>query len=100
MAVPPSVPRLSGKAEAEAFAQLPPPAESEAQQVSHLVLLQLLPALVDGELIAFGGALSAIQEITGRWFASVQGGIFAPGPTEDLVARMVEWGAACDTVKS
>ena len=27
----------------------------------------------------FGRALSEVQEITGRWFASVQGGTFAPG---------------------
>jgi predicted sugar kinase len=54
----------------------------------------LLPALVEGDIVAFGAALSAIQTITGRWFASVQGGTFAPGPSADLIARMPEWGAA------
>ena len=39
-------------------------------------------------------ALSAIQAITGRWFAPVQGGTFAPGPSEELVRRMREWGAS------
>ena len=84
---------MSGHAESEAFAQLPPPPESEAQSISHLVLLKLLPALADGDLPAFGAALTAIQQITGRWFAPVQGGTFAPGPTEELVRRMIEWGA-------
>jgi beta-ribofuranosylaminobenzene 5'-phosphate synthase len=35
-----------------------------------------------------------VQEITGRWFTSVQGGAFAAGPSEELVRRMTEWGAA------
>ena len=93
VAVPRCVPPMSGHAVSEAFAQLPPPPESEAQSISHLVLLKLLPALADGDLPAFGAALTAIQQITGRWFAPVQGGTFAPGPTEELVRRMIEWGA-------
>ena len=31
---------------------------------------------------------------TGRWFAPVQGGAFAPGPSAELVRRMAEWGAS------
>ena len=56
--------------------------------------MALLPAVADGDLATFGAALSAIQAITGRWFASVQGGTFAPGPSEELVRRMAEWGAS------
>jgi beta-ribofuranosylaminobenzene 5'-phosphate synthase len=58
------------------------------------VLMALLPALAEDDLNAFGLALTEIQEITGRWFAAVQGSTFAPGPSEDLVRRMREWGAA------
>ena len=63
-------------------------------RVAHLVLMALLPALAEGDLAAFGAALTAIQAINGRWFAPVQGGTFAPGPSEELVRRMTEWGAA------
>jgi predicted sugar kinase len=56
--------------------------------------MALLPALVDGDLATFGSILSTIQATTGRWFAPVQGGTFAPGPSEHLVRRMAEWGAA------
>ena len=56
--------------------------------------MALLPALAEGDLATFGAALSAIQAITGRWFAPVQGGTFAPGPSEELVRRMAEWGAS------
>ena len=85
---------MTGTAEATAFAHLPSPADRDVERVAHLVLMGLLPALADADLVTFGGALSAIQEITGRWFAPVQGGTFAPGPSETLVRRMAEWGAS------
>lgn len=94
VAVPAGAPGLSGEAEAEAFARLPPPAEHEVERVAHLVLMQLLPALVEADLESFGGALTEIQRVTGGWFASQQGGVFAPGPSAALVRQMADWGAA------
>jgi beta-ribofuranosylaminobenzene 5'-phosphate synthase len=84
---------LSGEEEARAFELLPPPPERDVQRVSHLVLMQLLPALVEEDLPGFGAALSAVQRITGAWFAAEQGGVFAPGPTEELIADMAAHGA-------
>jgi beta-RFAP synthase len=94
VAIPPGSPGLSGDAEAAAFAQLPPPPQGEVERVSHLVLMQLLPALVQGDIGSFGAALSEVQRITGAWFAPQQGGIFAPGPGETLIRRLAEWEAA------
>ncbi len=94
VAVPPGNPGLSGEAEAAAFERLPAPAEAEVERVSHLVLMQLLPALVEADIGSFGEALSAIQRVTGRWFAPEQGGVFAPGPGEGLIRAMAGWGAA------
>jgi beta-RFAP synthase len=94
VAVPPGPRGLSGEAEAAAFEQLTAPQDRDVERVSHLVLMQLLPALVEGDLASFGDALSAVQRITGAWFAEQQGGTFAPGPTERLVADMAAWGAA------
>jgi beta-ribofuranosylaminobenzene 5'-phosphate synthase len=94
VAVPRGPRGLSGEAESRAFSQLPAPADREVERVSHLVLMQLLPALVEADLASFGDALSAVQRITGAWFAEQQGGIFAPGPTERLVTDMAAWGAA------
>ena len=93
VAVPEGPRGLSGEAEISAFDQLPPPADREVERVSHLVLMQLLPALVEADLPSFGEALSAVQRITGGWFAGQQGGVFAPGPTQQLVTDMAEWGA-------
>jgi beta-ribofuranosylaminobenzene 5'-phosphate synthase len=91
--VPHTAPGMSGADETAAFDKLEAPAEREVERVSHLVLMALLPALADADLAAFGKALSAIQSITGRWFAPVQGGTFAPGPSADLVRSMAQWGA-------
>lgn len=93
VAVPNAARGISGSAEASAFSSLPPPPERDVVRVAHLVLMGLLPAIAEGDLATFGGALTAVQEITGRWFAQVQGGTFAPGPSEELVRRLAEWGA-------
>jgi beta-ribofuranosylaminobenzene 5'-phosphate synthase len=94
VAVPSGGRGLSGEEEARAFEELPPPPDREVERVSHLVLMQLLPALVEADLSSFGDALSGVQRITGAWFAAQQGGVFVPGPTEHLVADMAAWGAA------
>jgi beta-RFAP synthase len=94
VAVPDGAPGLSGDAEAAAFERLPPPPEREVERVAHLVLMQLLPALVEADIASFGAALTEVQRITGAWFAAAQGGAFAPGPSAALVRRMAEWGAA------
>jgi beta-ribofuranosylaminobenzene 5'-phosphate synthase len=91
--VPEGPPGISGAEEAEAFATLPKPSERDVEHVSHLVLMSLLPALADGDLDAFGRALTEIQEVTGRWFAPAQGGTFASGPSRELVRHLAELGA-------
>jgi beta-RFAP synthase len=92
--VPHGAPGISGAEEAEAFAHLPSPGARDVERVAHLVLMVLLPALADADLVPFGRALSEIQEITGRWFAPAQGGTFAPGASRDLVHHLTEWGAS------
>lgn len=94
VAVPDGASGLAGEAEAAALGRLPAPPAPEVERVAHLALMSLLPALADADIDAFGAALTRIQEITGRWFAPVQGGTFAPGVGAELVRRMSEWGAA------
>jgi beta-RFAP synthase len=93
LAVPRTTSGVTGTTEAERFAKLPVPPERDVRRVAHLVLMALLPALADADLSTFGEALSSIQRITGRWFAPVQGGTFAPGPSRKLVRWMTEAGA-------
>jgi len=94
VAVPKNASTISGTNEEAALAKLPAPPDRDIEQVAHLVLMALLPALADGDLATFGRALTAIQTITGGWFAPVQGGTFAPGPSAEILRRMTELGAA------
>lgn len=94
IAVPRGARGLFGEQEAAAFARLPPPEEREVEHVAHVVLMQLLPALAEADLLSFGAALADVQRITGGWFAAVQGGPFAQGESVALVQRLRDWGAA------
>jgi beta-ribofuranosylaminobenzene 5'-phosphate synthase len=94
VAVPDTMCGISGADEADAFARLPPVDDRDVERVAHLVLMGLLPAAAEGDIHAFGSALSAIQTINGRWFAPIQGGTFATSVSADLVRQMLGWGAA------
>jgi len=91
--IPKATPGISGADETAAFDEIPQPSERDVEHVSHLVLMALLPALAEADLATFGAALNRIQTTTGQWFASVQGGPFAIGASEELVRRMSELGA-------
>ena len=93
VAIPNAAPGVSGDAEASLLTALAPPPQCEIEHVAHLVLLALLPALAEGDLPAFGAALTGIQAMNGRWFAPAQGGIFASGPSGELVQHLSEFGA-------
>ncbi len=93
LAVPPGAPGLSGELEMQAFEHLPAPPAAEVERVAHVVLMQLLPALVEADLEGFGSGLTEVQRVTGGWFGAAQGGAFARGNTGELVRRMETWGA-------
>jgi beta-ribofuranosylaminobenzene 5'-phosphate synthase len=65
---------LHGTDETAAFAQLPPPSEADAAYVCRLLVMQLLPAVVEADLAAFGVAIKGLQERVGDYFAPAQGG--------------------------
>ena len=94
LAIPSGQDGLSGSAEASAFAALPEPPQHEIERVAHLVLMALLPAAAEGDLSTFGRALTAIQQVNGRWFAAAQGDTFAPGLPRTLIDLMLAAGAA------
>ena len=93
LAIPDAPPGVSGATEARLFAELPPPDERDGERVSHLVLMAMVPAVIEGDLATFGAALNEVQEINGRWFSHAQGGTFAPGPSTEIIRLMRESGA-------
>ncbi len=59
--VMPNCSRIYGDKEIELFRTLCPQPEWVAQKLSHILLLQILPALVEGDIHNFGKALNNIQ---------------------------------------
>jgi beta-ribofuranosylaminobenzene 5'-phosphate synthase len=84
---------LSGEVEAQAFKKLPPMSKEQAGEVSHLVLMSLLPALKEEDIETFGASLTRVQEIVGDCFASAQSGRFSNPVSGDCVQYMLKHGA-------
>ncbi len=77
---------VHGEAETQAFKQLPDFPKANSQSICQLTLMQLLPALAEQNIDAFGSAVTEIQALIGAHFAPVQGGLF----TSPNVAELVE----------
>jgi beta-ribofuranosylaminobenzene 5'-phosphate synthase len=83
---PPSESGLHGPDESRAFDSLPPFAQAVTDTLCRLVLLEILPAVREHDLPAFGAALADLQAQVGASFAPAQGGIYATA----LAARIVD----------
>jgi beta-ribofuranosylaminobenzene 5'-phosphate synthase len=94
VAVPGGARGLSGEAEANAFAALGPMPAGTQQKALRLVEEALLPAVEEGDVRWFGGALTELQSIVGAHFAPVQGGRFAHPHGERIAAVLLDAGAA------
>jgi beta-RFAP synthase len=93
LAIPNGPAGLSGKAEIDAFARLAPSA-AQAAEISHLVLMSLLPALAEQELGEFGAAVTRLQRLVGQCFNPVQEGYYTHEMSAHLIESMLETGAA------
>ncbi|AFJ03337.1 beta-ribofuranosylaminobenzene 5'-phosphate synthase [Methylophaga frappieri] len=76
---------VHGQAEKKAFTTLPRFSATDSQAICHLTLMQLLPALVEANIDAFGAAITDIQSLIGEYFAPAQGGQF----TSPRVAQLL-----------
>jgi beta-RFAP synthase len=63
-----------GVDEIAAFAGLPPASDADAEYVCRLLVMKLLPAVAEADLLAFGSALEDMQDRLGDYFAPTQGG--------------------------
>ena len=59
--VTPRCKHISGETEIQLFKTLCPQPKSTAEQLSHLILLQLLPSIFEEDCQAFGSAINSIQ---------------------------------------
>ncbi len=84
---------LHGAEEIAAFRCLPPFPASGVAEICRHVLMGLMPALVDRDILAFGAAVSAVQRLVGAHFAPVQGGVFTSRRVEAVARRLEELDA-------
>jgi beta-ribofuranosylaminobenzene 5'-phosphate synthase len=85
---------LHGTDESRAFADLPPIAQSETGSLCRLVLLEMLPAVLECDLAAFGAAIEELQSRVGAAFAPAQGGIYAAPQAAAIVQELKSLGFA------
>jgi beta-ribofuranosylaminobenzene 5'-phosphate synthase len=91
------VPRIkrgvSGNEENDAFKRLePPPAETVAE-VSRVVLIQMIPSIIEGDIERFGDAMTKLDSMFGDYWLKVQGGRYSHPRIEEGVNYLLEKGA-------
>jgi beta-RFAP synthase len=85
---------FSGEKEQRAFESLPPAPPTLVEKMSRLLLVKMLPALVERDIVYFGQALTQIQRLVGDCFAAVQGSRYANALSERLIDFLLDTGAA------
>jgi beta-RFAP synthase len=78
---------LHGQQEIQAFSELPPFPQQEAERLCYLLLMQGLPAVAENDIVKFGEVITRLQCSVGEHFASAQGGVF----TSPEVAEAMQW---------
>jgi beta-ribofuranosylaminobenzene 5'-phosphate synthase len=91
---PPGESGLHGPDESRAFANLPPISQEVTDSLCRLVLLEILPAVIENDLAAFGAALGELQARVGDCFAPAQGGTFASAQATQIARALRDAGFA------
>jgi beta-RFAP synthase len=78
---------LHGAKEVAAFAKLPEFPEQTAAHICRLVMMQVLPGVLEGDLQPLVQGIGEIQRLVGDHFAPAQGGRF----TSPVISAALEW---------
>jgi beta-ribofuranosylaminobenzene 5'-phosphate synthase len=58
-----------------------------ADEVTAIAFRNVLPAVVEGDLAAFGSGVAAVGRLNGAWYADAQGGVYRP-PVGEVVREL------------
>ena len=89
VAVPEIQKGLFGKDEKDTFAKIIPGPEKYAAEISRLVLMKMIPALIEKDIEAFGYAISAVDKKTGEYYKDTP----QDGACAAIMERMLGAGA-------
>ena len=85
---------VHGKQEKEAFKNLPAFPANIAADLCRQMLMQVMPAIVERDLISFGKGVQELQSKIGDYFAPVQGGRYASQSVAQVLAYLANSGVA------
>ncbi len=85
---------LSGDAEREAIAKLPPLPQAAAADISHQLLMRVLAGAADDDFVAFAAGLNRVQQLLGDHFAPAQAGSAWTSAAVGTLMRF--WGEHAD----
>ncbi|MFQ5658971.1 MAG: beta-ribofuranosylaminobenzene 5'-phosphate synthase family protein [Gammaproteobacteria bacterium] len=84
---------IEGPAEKQAFKHLAGMDERTVADVCRLVLMQVLPAVAESDCRQFGEAITAIQQVSGNYFAEIQGGQYNSPEVGRALSSLLDDGA-------
>lgn len=82
-----------GELEQTAFKNIEPPPPQLIGEISRIILVQMMPAILEGDAKAFGEAMTSIDFKFGEFWLKVQGGRFSSPVIEDGVSFLLGAGA-------
>ena len=85
--------RFSGDKESTAFKNLEPPPVEMIANVSRLVLMQLIPSILEKNIVLFGDAMTKLDTTFGDYWATMQGGTYSHPRIESSVNQLLTLGA-------
>jgi beta-RFAP synthase len=90
----PTIPlRNSGPAETSAFKNLDPPPAALIGEISRIILMQMIPAIIEEDIISFGEAMTSVDFMFGEFWIGIQGGRFTHPLIEEGIGFLTENGA-------
>ncbi|WP_020168212.1 MULTISPECIES: beta-ribofuranosylaminobenzene 5'-phosphate synthase family protein [Methylotenera] len=84
-----------GDAELQAFETLKSADFATAQALSHSVLMQALPAIIERDYAQFSEAIHALQLATGNYFSTAQGGHYKSSKVAEVLNYINAQGIIC-----
>jgi beta-ribofuranosylaminobenzene 5'-phosphate synthase len=83
---------IHGDQEKQAFKTLKPQSLAATHQLSHRILMETLPALIERNYAVFASGLGALQQYNASYFSEAQGGMFASEYVSKVLAYLNDLG--------
>lgn len=84
---------MSGGRESQAFRRIPKPPPELVGEIARVVLIQMIPSIIKGNIKAFGEAMTTLDFKFGECWVSIQGGRFCHPLVEAGINYLLEEGA-------